>query len=70
MTISIDRSRLDGSTQCVIRFSNVGDDQPFLSEGCGALKHEAKTRLRYVESGLEACLNQKNWGASWHHGLG
>ena len=65
MRISIDKSRLDGPTECFVSFSNEGDGQPFSSEVRGALKSEATTGLRYVELGLEACINQKNLESLW-----
>ena len=70
MRISIDRSRLDELPECFVSFSKECDDQRFSSEGCGALRSEATTGLRYVELGLEACINQKNLESSGHHGLG
>ena len=65
MRISIDRSRLDELTECFVSFSKECDDQRFSSEGCGALRSEATTGLRYVELGLEACINQKNLESLW-----
>ena len=65
MRISIDKSRLDGPTECFVSFSKECDDQRFSSEGCGALRSEATTGLRYVELGLEACINQKNLESLW-----
>ena len=65
MRISIDKSRLDGPTECFVSFSNEGDGQPFSSEVRGVLRSEATIGLRYVESGLAACINQKNLESLW-----